>query len=149
MTMLHHSLDGPPVDHCRASPDRFSLEGRHVLVLDDEPLIAMDVACMLEDAGASVAEASNADSAIAIADRIGAHERLSGAVLDVNLGDHTCQRVAERLRALGVPFVLHTGDLRGPGELVDRIGAPVVSKPAAPGELVNVLREVMAKRWVH
>ena len=141
MTMLNESRGASPAPHHRTPDARPPLKGCHVLVLEDEPLIAMDVACTLEDAGASVTEAGNARSAIIAADLAEAGERLTCAVLDVNLGDHTCHDVTTRLRALGVPFVLHTGDLRGPDELVDRIGAPVVSKPSTPGALIGALRE--------
>ena len=149
MTMLSQSRGGMPAPPARVIDARSPLSGCHVLVLDDEPLIAMDVACMLEDAGASVTEAGNARSAMAVADRSKRGERLACAVLDVNLGNHTCRDVAERLRTLGVPFVLHTGNLRGPTGLADRIGAPVVSKPATREALIDALRGAMDGRARH
>lgn len=103
-----------------------------ILVLDDEPLILIDLELALEDEGAEPVEVRTVDEALR---RIG--ERVpDAAVLDVNLGrGATCAPVAARLRELGVPFVLHTGDLDRQGETVASLGGQIVPKPT-PGHVV-------------
>ncbi len=58
--------------------------------------------------------------------------RPDAAILDVNLGrGTTCEPVADRLQSLRVPFLIHSGDLLRQGELIARIDAEVIAKPAA------------------
>ena len=116
---------------------RATLEGRTILVLEDEPLIALDVEMALEDAGARVLgpvrTAKEATRAIDGALEAGG---LDGAVLDVHLGTHSCEAVAERLAALGVPFIFYTGNLPGADGFTGRLTAPVLRKPATGPVLV-------------
>lgn len=114
-----------------------------VLVLDDEPIILMDLRIALEDEGAEVLDAGTAREAL---DHV-ASCRPDAAILDVNLGrGRTCEPVALRLRELGVPFVLHTGDLDRQGEIVRTLDAPVVPKPSSGTEVARrALRLVTSK----
>lgn len=90
------------------------LIGRSILILDDDPLIALDVEATLADAGAQVlgparseAEAmALIDAAISDADAI---PPIDAAALDVHLGDLRSEAVAARLTSLDVPFVFHDG----------------------------------------
>ncbi|OWU83977.1 histidine kinase [Oceanicola sp. 22II-s10i] len=76
------------------------------LVLEDALIIAMDAAAMLEEMGASkVAIASSVEQAMQEIDR----DPPAFALLDINLGAEQSVTVAERLHALGIPFVLATG----------------------------------------
>ena len=105
-----------------------------VLILDDEPIILMDLGFALEDAGAKVLDARSVAEALELIER----QTPDAAILDVNLGQgSTCAPVALRLRELGVPFVLHTGDLDRQGELVETLGAPVIPKPSSGPEVVR------------
>lgn len=110
------------------------------LILEDEPLIAMDLKFAFEDAGASAATASNCADAISEIDTGG----LVGAVLDVNLGHgETCEEAARKLTQGQIPFVLHTGDLNRVGEFLRSLGAPILSKPRCAEEVVgHVMRMV-------
>lgn len=82
------------------------VEGKNVLVVEDQFIIAMDCEDMLLRLGArqveicaSVAEAlSRLDQALP-----------DLAILDVNLGSGTSEAVGDRLREAGVPFVFATG----------------------------------------
>jgi DNA-binding response OmpR family regulator len=83
-----------------------ALEGRRVLVADDEPLIAMDLAEELEAAGAFVlGPASTIEDAMALF----TSGRVDAAVLDIQLGDELIYPLADRLAVDGVPFVFITG----------------------------------------
>lgn len=119
-----------------------SLAARAVLVLEDEALVALDLRFMLEDRGAVVHYAATCDEAVALVERV----RLDGAILDVNLGSETCERAAHRLAGEGVPFLLYTGDPRRTGELVEDLGAPIVTKPADEAALAATLAALIDAR---
>ena len=76
------------------------LSGRRVLVVEDEPLIAMDIEQALETAGASVVIAATLDEAL----RLTEQGSLSAAILDLVLGASDggalCARLRERARIL-------------------------------------------------
>jgi CheY-like chemotaxis protein len=127
----------------RAMPDRArggALSGRKVLVLEDEALIALELQSALEEAGASVELAMTADNALSLIEQ----HAFDAAVLDVNLGQNTtCATVAARPRSSKAPFVLHSGDLRRHGELVETLAAPVVPKPAPASEITRRLAALL------
>ncbi len=116
--------------------DGARLRGRTILLLEDEIVIAFDLADAMEAAGATVVHANGVARGLAA---IRAHG-FDGAVLDVNLGrGETCAEVAKSLRAEGVPFLLHTGDLVRVGEVVSSIEAPIMPKPAETSKLIERL----------
>jgi DNA-binding response OmpR family regulator len=65
------------------------LAGRAVLVVEDEPLVGLDVADALTSCGAQVVCVRSAVEALASIDPV----ELSVAVLDINLGSHDCRPV--------------------------------------------------------
>ena len=108
-----------------------------VLVLDDEPIILMDLEFMLRDAGMVPLTASSAARALAILK----DQRPDLAILDVNLGrGQTCAPVAAELEAMNVPYMLHTGDLDRHGETVTQFDAPILAKPSSSDAVLEVLR---------
>ena len=94
-----------------------------VLVVEDEPLIAMEVEDAISDLGFSVARSvARLDEAMAEA-RGGAFD---GVVLDLHIHGGNTLPVAELLAGRGIPFVLVSGDgVAGRAELTDlRLGKP-------------------------
>jgi CheY-like chemotaxis protein len=87
------------------------LAGRRILLVEDEYLIAMEMERWLSDAGVEVVgPVPSVDQAL---DLIEDEGPLDGAILDVNLGDgERVFPVADRLEALGVPYLFATGDVR-------------------------------------
>src|SRR3954451_16852423 len=84
------------------------LAGKRLLVVEDEYMIADDLACALEDEGAEVVgPAGTVVDALELGQLN--RGRLDGAVLDVNLRDERVYPVADVLASRGVPFVLATG----------------------------------------
>jgi ActR/RegA family two-component response regulator len=80
------------------------LAGRPILLVEDEPLVAIDVE--RRAAGARVICAGFVESGLFTTE----HPDLSGAVIDLHLGrDGNGAAVCRRLRQLGAPFVVHTG----------------------------------------
>jgi CheY-like chemotaxis protein len=105
------------------------LKGRSILVVEDEPLIALDIAEGLRNAGAVVLSAFNLRDGLQLA----SHPDLSAAVLDSTA---LCTRLTER----GVPFVLHTCYATCSLPL----GAVSVPKPATPADLVSAIAGLFA-----
>lgn len=103
-----------------------TLEGAHVLIVEDEMLIALDLEQMLADRGVERTEtAASAAEALARLDEFLPH----AAILDVNLGSGTSAPVADELMKRGIPFTFATG-YGDRSMLPDRfISAPVVRKP--------------------
>jgi two-component system, response regulator PdtaR len=74
-----------------------------VLIVEDEFLIALDLKDMLERNGHSViGPAASVDAALRLLET----ERPDVAVLDMNLRGRLVTPVAERLRGVGIPFVV-------------------------------------------
>lgn len=84
-----------------------AMSGRRILIVEDEYIIAADLAQSLEDLGVMVIgpAGSVADALALMADQ----PAIDAAVLDVTLGAEKITPVADALRARGVPFVFATG----------------------------------------
>ena len=110
------------------------LRGRSILVCEDEPLIAYDIASGVEDAGGEVIGPFTA-----VADALAALDRAipDGAVLDVNLLDGDVAPVLLKLVAANVPVVVNTGT-KLPDEAAE-LGVPVFIKPTEPQKLVEAI----------
>lgn len=120
-----------------------SVEPCLVLVLDDEPLILLDLEFALEDAGCKPLTALDLVEALAIVNS----SPISAAILDVSLGrGQTCEQVARALAARGVPYVLHTGDLDRMDEGVRNLGGTLVPKPTPAAVVVARALEPLAIR---
>jgi CheY-like chemotaxis protein len=94
-----------------------------ILLVEDEPLILMDLEFAAEDRGCEVICATScAEGVRAVEDA----DYLSAAVLDVSLkGGENCEAVARALDERGIPYLLHSGDLDRHNETVRRLGAPL------------------------
>jgi DNA-binding response OmpR family regulator len=117
------------------------LGDRRVLVVEDEAIVAMLVEDELAEAGAVVlGPAGSVDEALQLIEAAAADGGLSGAVLDIDLEGYRVGPVADRLAALGVPFLFATGlfaaDWTRDGALGGHAAAPVLQKPFDPRALV-------------
>lgn len=100
------------------------LRNRHILLVEDEYLIAMVLEEDLQRSGAHViGPAASVDDALALL----AIESVDGAILDVSLGREKVFSVAEALTARRIPFVFATGysDLPPEWHHVPRFEKPV------------------------
>ncbi len=122
--------------------DDTALNGKRVLLVEDEALVAMLVEDMLADEGCVV---------VATATRVGeAVEKASDlsvefdiAILDVNLAGEPVFAVAEALAKRGVPFAFATG--YGAGGLPDAWkGRPTLQKPFTAADITTVLQKIIA-----
>jgi len=103
--------------------------GRVILVVEDEPLIALDLKTTLEAAGAKVI-CTNAREASHIA----ARSHLSAAVLDARPGSGDHRPIARWLKRRGLPFLFYS--THPPEDVTTVRGAPIVLKPERPEEIV-------------
>ena len=103
-----------------------ALQGRRVLVIEDESLVAMLLETILDDMGcAVVGPESNIDDGLISATT---EPSLDAALLDVNVAGREVFPVAEALKARGVPFVFSTG--YGEAGLPEHWrGNPTIQKP--------------------
>ena len=112
-----------------------SLDGKRVLVVEDEAAIAMLLEDMLLDFGCEiVGPAARLATALDLAQR----ETFDIAILDVNVAGEPIYPVAEALVEKGVPLIFSTG-YGGAGIKVPFRGRPVVQKPFSQSDLKRTL----------
>lgn len=117
-----------------------SLVGQVILLVEDEPIIAMDIIEMLEDEGATVRGPlrSVKEALIFLADEDKMADIVC-AVLDYQLTDGTSERLATTLHARDIPFLLHTANSEMVKSLAKKLRADVVSKPSSEQGLVKAI----------
>ena len=125
-----------------AAPVPGLLRDRHVLLVEDNMIIAMDGEDALRDLGAEVftaASVGRAREAIAL-------QPVDLAVLDFNLGHENSLPIADLLAERGVPFIFATG--YGDGlELPPRFQhVTLVKKPYSGATLARALEPVIGKQ---
>jgi DNA-binding NtrC family response regulator len=114
------------------------LEGRTVLVVEDNPQIALGLVSILEEAGASVV--GPAASVQGAFDRM-ADRRIETALLDVTLSnDETVFALADALAAQRIPFVFISGQSSAVMPPRYRLRT-FLNKPYLPAEVVQAVLE--------
>jgi len=121
-------------------PPRACLDGRRILVAEDELVIAMEVQYALEDAGGEVVgPAYTVAEALSLAHA----QQLDGAVLDLRLGARSADEIAQLLTRRGVPFIFYSGQTASDPERAKWPKVQTVSKPASGRTLVNAVVELL------
>jgi len=126
---------------------RTTLRDKRVLVVEDEAIVAMLVEDELIDAGAKViGPASSVEEALRLIKGAALHGGLNAAVLDFHLDGERVSPVADRLAALGVPFLFATEY----GECCDMGGhdAPILRKPFHPEALITAIEALASTQPV-
>lgn len=112
-----------------------AVSGRTVLVVEDEPLIGLDLQELLQDAGYEVVgPATTIEDALKLIHTC----ELRAALVDLNLGGTLTTPVVEALLEASVPLVLLTG-YSSKAELPPFNECPVIRKPYEPRNLLHVL----------
>jgi DNA-binding response OmpR family regulator len=111
---------------------------RRVLVVDDEALIGMLVADMLEELGCEVlGPALDLDEALVLA----RESKPDWAILDLSMGGKPSYPVAQVLGDQNIPFVFASGyDAREVGGGFE--GIPIIQKPFTFSEIAAALRRL-------
>ena len=120
--------------------DDVALQGRHILVIEDDYWVAQLLIQLLEEAGAQVAGPLGwIEEALAF---IGEHKAgFDGVVLDINLHGAKSYPIADALAARGIPFVFTTG--YGPAGIDPPYDAhPRCTKPFSQKALVTALNDL-------
>jgi DNA-binding response OmpR family regulator len=111
---------------------RPSLEGRSILIVEDQPLVVMDITQEFEPTGAALTTTNTLKHALILVE----HDGLSGAILDHALPDGDSSELCARLKQRGIPFMMYSGFNTVGGACA---GALHIAKPAAQGELVAAM----------
>ena len=114
--------------------DTCSLDGRRFLVVEDEPLIGLDIVAALESARAEVeGPVTNLNKASDLIEQ----SRLDGVLLDANLHGDPVDLIADALSQRDIPFVFVTG--YNGNALPEAFRAiPVLSKPCSSEQVIEV-----------
>jgi len=110
------------------------------LIVEDEAMIAMLIEDCLEDLGfPSVVICDSVDGAL---DNLSVN-RVSAAILDVNLGQETSWPVALALQSANIPFLVSSGN--ADVDFPDNINAvPVLAKPFTHAALEDAVGKLTA-----
>jgi CheY-like chemotaxis protein len=114
-----------------------TLRGKRILVVEDDPVVAVDYHFLLEGVGALQAFAPSNPRALAY---LGTHA-VDGAIIDYHLTDGICTPVLKLLVALHVPFVVISGDTFGVDDVPPN--APMLSKPVTAADVCLALSGVV------
>jgi CheY-like chemotaxis protein len=114
------------------------LENVRVLLVEDDPLIALDLRQTLEAAGATVVGPAHT---LSLASDLLRDNAIDVAVLDHLIVGGDSLPLADELRRRGLGFLFHTSH-RGviPQRYPD---VPVIDKPSRPGELVAAVKALV------
>ncbi|WP_076070248.1 response regulator [Sphingomonas montana] len=115
-----------------------ALSGLRILVVEDDFLLGLDLATMLEHAGAEVV-----GPVISVQEALDALDPLPDiATLDVQLGEETSFPIADTLAQRGIPFVFATGA----ATLIPAMhrSRPLCQKPVSNNAIVKALIEALA-----
>jgi CheY-like chemotaxis protein len=116
------------------------LQGRRLLVAEDEFLLALELEAVLEQQGCIVlSPVSTVERALALLD----HPPLDGAVLDVNLRGRRVTPLAAALQQRQVPFVLLTGYSERHLSEPELRGQPRLDKPLNREDLLRALASAL------
>jgi len=119
-----------------------TLDGKRILVVEDEALVSMLIEDFLHDIGCDVVgTASTLEDALAKSSALD----LDAAILDINLSGKLSYPVATILASRRIPFLFATGYGMA-GLPVDLKDVPVLSKPFGLEQLEAILERAMKQR---
>lgn len=116
------------------------LQGKRILIVEDEAFIAMALEAAFEEAGATVVgPAATLDEAM----HLTASKELDGAVLDIDLAGLDVFPAADNLVKRQVPFVFQTGHGQRRELKINYPEVRVCKKPIARADLLRALAELL------
>jgi PAS domain S-box-containing protein len=134
------AVTGNNVDS-QVNQDKGSLAGKRFVVIEDEPLVAIEIENILEDAGAAVTVAGTAAQALHHIE----HFEFDAALLDGNLHGSPVDEIAAALIRRRIPFGFVTG--YGTQSLPCAFAtASVVTKPFVPSQLLEAATKLTPDR---
>ena len=129
--------------------DQAPLQGRRILVVDDEADARTFIATVLEDAGAEILQAADGDTALAMARK----EQPDAITLDISMPGKDGVEVFGELRndpiVAGIPVCVVTGHPEFREVIYQRAVPPpegYINKPVREKKLVDDLRRILHLR---
>jgi DNA-binding NtrC family response regulator len=116
------------------------LPAQRILIIEDEPMIALDLKLALADAGADVVGVA---STIEEAREFAEVPDITGAVVDLRLHGQSVRAVVQRLMDRGVPFLFYSGHDDAP-TAKSWPKVPLITKPQDPAAILRMLYDVIA-----
>lgn len=117
-----------------------AIQGRRILIVEDEILVAGELADDIEELGGDVVGPAYS---VAEGRHLSQSADIDAAILDINLNGQKVYPVSDVLDRRGIPFIFHTGTVKGPVALKLYGGVPVVSKPSLTIDLLRALLSVL------
>ena len=115
------------------------IQGRSILIVEDEPIIGLALEDLLVGQGATVHHASHLEDA----HRLLASVELDAAILDVKVHGCLSYPVATELKERSIPFIFATG--YGDGSHPDEFkSVPTIAKPYSAEEIGRALAQSAA-----
>jgi CheY-like chemotaxis protein len=118
------------------------LRGLRILLVEDDPLIRLDLEASLAEFGAIVTAAANVGAALTAL----AASKLDFAVLDFELGAETSEPIAEAARTRGVPFLYLSGHSEHDERFSRWRGTRVLAKPLTTARIARGIQDVLEAR---
>ncbi|WP_017931131.1 response regulator [Robiginitomaculum antarcticum] len=107
---------------------------KSILIVEDDPFIAMDLQDTFESAGyVVIGPVAGVASGMSLIER----QTPDVAMLDYNLGETTSEPIAKDLFRRNIPFLFLTGQMPKVVENNAFSGAKIISKPFNPDHLVE------------
>lgn len=118
-----------------------SIDAPEILIIEDEPLIAMYIEDALTRSGYRTAgPCETVESAVEAAHRFDG----AGALVDLMLDGGDASLVTEILASRNIPFIIMTGR-EETASLPAGVGAPMLKKPFLAGDLLETVKAVCVR----
>ncbi len=123
--------------------DEGPLSGARILIVEDDPIQAIDIHDALSRSGAAeVASAANLEEA---AQMLGSGT-FDAAILDLRIGERNATTFARHLIQQEIPFLIHTGYPDSAFFNLNWPGCKLLAKPADMGTLVTMAADLLTWR---
>ena len=119
-----------------------SLDSARVLVVEDEMLIALDLADIVETGGGTVLGPA---ASVREAMRLLQNDAPDAAILDVNLADGEVTPVRDALLAKAVPLLIYPAGGPPTEILLENPDIAIIRKPARAAQIVSSLCSLLAR----
>jgi DNA-binding response OmpR family regulator len=115
-----------------------------IFLVEDEPLIGMELAMSLEDAGADVeGPIASVEAALLLLKDSSMDSRPNVALLDYRLGTSTSEPIARYLRDMSIPIVFYSGSIKDAQPIADECHCRILTKPSTEAMIVQALLDAM------
>jgi DNA-binding NtrC family response regulator len=121
-----------------SEPAAHALKGRHILIVEDEMILALDLSDIVGAFGCTSVVAGRVGKALPLIEA----QVFDAAVLDLNLAGEPVYPVADELGRRGIPFVIATG-YGADGVLPAYRNHTILAKPYSRSEVEMALMRAL------